>query len=225
MPIQRYDEAENLRRLSELRAPARVIFALLCAGRLLPAYRRFHLRTGRGAFGALASIADELWRDLKEPTSSTAAIEEALRRCLELIPLEEDGWDEATQPYAEAACAALAYALRARLSGDPREAAWAGRRACEAADHYVKSATGGWLDADGMGDAVLAHPILQLELARQLRDLDQLEELDGSNSIEPQLSRLRLRGAAETVLPLRFAESKIESKDAVESIGLSPDEG
>ena len=70
----------------------------------------------------LEMLKDRLWRDIHGDTMTTDEIEVAVDRAMQLVPSEEDGWDDETQPYAEDA-AALAYALRARLTCDPQEAA------------------------------------------------------------------------------------------------------
>jgi hypothetical protein len=91
-------------------------------------------------------------------------------RCVALVSSDEDHepWiDE--QPYADDACSAIAYALRALDTGEPQEAAWAGRMGYEAADHHVMRRLG----VEGEPQ-VLAHPIVQAELARQRRDVDAL---------------------------------------------------
>lgn len=98
-----------------------------------------------------------------------AALDEAER----LVPSEDDGWDEPTQPYAEDAAAALVYAIRARLTGHAQEGAWAGRRAYEAVDHYVRNV----MQVEDE-TTILSHPVVQAELSRQRRDLLELARLE-----------------------------------------------
>jgi hypothetical protein len=129
MTLLIYDEAANIERLKILPLRLRVSFALLTALRILPAYARFHARTGRGDPAALQVLAERLWRDVNGEPMAEYELQQALDLAMTLVPSEEDGWDQQTQPYAEDAAAAIAYALRARLRDDPREAAWAARRA------------------------------------------------------------------------------------------------
>jgi hypothetical protein len=109
---------------------------------------------------------------------------------MELIPSEdEDPWfDE--QAYADDAASAIAYTLRALDSGESQEAAWAARRAYEAADHHVMHRLG----IEGESQA-LAHPIVQTEFSRQGRDLEELlGDPQGSTVL---FARLRERAKAE----------------------------
>lgn len=185
-----YDETENLRLLEALAPAARAIFALLCASRLLPAYRRFYEGTGRGDPSAVDALVSKAWALAAGEETDESSLREAADESEQLVPSEDDGWDDLTQPYAEDAAAALAYAFRARLTGQAQEAAWAGRRAYEALDHYVRNV----LNEDDEG-GVLSHPLIQAELARQRRDLVELAKLkDGTVPV------LRKRAEAEAAL-------------------------
>jgi hypothetical protein len=111
-----YDEASNLQLLGRLAAPLRVVFALLCAIRILPLYRRFHSATGRGDPAALEAMAERLWGDIAGAQMSAEELKSAAEHSLSLVPSETDGWDEETQPFAEDAAAALAYAFLSLLT-------------------------------------------------------------------------------------------------------------
>jgi hypothetical protein len=107
-----------------------------------------------------------------------------------LIPQEDEGPWINEQAYAEDAASAVTYALRARNTGESQDAAYAARVAYEALDHHVTNRLG--IEDD---ENVLAHPVVQTELARQHRDLN---ELLGANS-DPTtlLARLRYRASTE----------------------------
>lgn len=68
----------------------------------------------------------------------------------------------------------VAYALRARLSGDAQEVAWSARVAYEALDHFVINRENVDTNIPGEEQRVLSHPLVQAEFARQRRDLDEL---------------------------------------------------
>ena len=180
-----YDEQANLRRLSALEPPLRVAFALLCAGRVLPTYSSFHEATGRGDPAELQRLWERAWRDLTDSAMTTAEVAEATAKAEELVPSEDDGYDEDTQPYAEDAASALAYALRARANGDPREAAWAGQCLYEAADHFAGRGIAGQPATPTYESEAVAHPVVQRELERQHRDLTELLALaSGSDRVQ-----------------------------------------
>lgn len=189
MTMLRHDEAALVCDLGRLGNDSRVAFAAACAERLLPAYKEFCRRAGRGSRDALAGILEKVWLHLQGDKMSTEQIRAELDRCMSFIPGEdEEPWvDE--QPYADDAASAVAYALRALESGQPAEAGWAARRAYDTADHHVMYRLG--VEGDSH---VLAHPIVQAELARQRRDL---EELLGAGQESALFVRLRDRARAE----------------------------
>lgn len=93
----------------------------------------------------------------------------------ELVPHEYDAWvDESawlsTQP------AAVAYAIRCRLTNDPQEAAWAARQAYEALDLWVTTRDDADVNATGVNAQIAADPLIQAELGRQERDIEALCE-------------------------------------------------
>lgn len=197
----RYDEASIISGLDHLPPPLRSAFAFFCAARLIPAYKAFHDRTCRGDFEAVRALADKLWTDLLNGyRMSTEELTTAIDEGMALLPSEhEEGWDE-TEPYAEGAASALIYSFRARLTEAAQEAAWAARCAYDAFDHLVQDRAG--IDPTTPEDeaAILSHPLMQRELGRQLRDLQELAELprldvaDASARLEAMLTRARREG-------------------------------
>ena len=186
-----YEEAKIISALDRLSDRFRTVFALLCATRLLPAYRRFHSLTGNGDPPAVDSLADRLWADCLEEPQDEAHLQDALERIMALIPTEAEGLHLEFQATAEDAVAALAYAYRARLIGSSREAAWAARRAYEARDTVVE----GLLDREGTAceepKTRLSHPFVQRELAHQQKDLERLAKLEAAPNATEQLVNLK----------------------------------
>jgi uncharacterized protein YjaG (DUF416 family) len=192
----RFDEAALVRELARLSINLRVAFAASCAERLFPAYEDFCNLAGRGDRAALADALQQVWQHLLGDEMSVDQVRVALIRCEALIPGEaEEPWlDE--QPYADDAASAIAYTLRAVKSGEPQESAWAARLAYEAADHHVIHR----LDIESESQ-VLAHPIVQSELSRQRRDLEELLEARE----ESRGLFVRFRDRARTEAPTFFA--------------------
>jgi uncharacterized protein YjaG (DUF416 family) len=192
----KYDEQKTVRALSLLPAKLRSAFAAACAERLLPAYLAFSKQTGRGHPEWISSIADRLWQDLEGDEMSPEQVQEAARYCEQLVPGENQEPWSSVQAYADDAAAAMAYALRCRQNGDEQEAAWASRRAYEALDHFVIS-----LNDDENGtvneDRVLSHPLVQTELMRQERDLEELAA-SPQDAMRSLIARIKLRARAES---------------------------
>lgn len=160
----RFEEQELTEKLNRLDARARLIFAVSCAERLFPAYVLFSeaVRFGDSAF--MRSCLDSLWLDVSAHTIQAIDFQARLDQCMLLIPNENEVWSE-QQPCAEDAGAALAYALRTKLTGGAQEAAWAGRRAFEAMHYLAERRLDAKLDTS-VNDAQ-DHEYVQTELGYQ----------------------------------------------------------
>jgi hypothetical protein len=165
---------------------------------MMPAYGHFAEICGRGDPAELESILDQLWRDiLGENRMRGEDLQAALTACMRLIPREDEGAWIPEQAAAEDGASAVAYAVRCRQCGDANEAAWAGRRAYEALDHFVATRDRIGADNPHAEQSALSHPIVQAELLRQERDLDDLGAPDTQDGIKPIVSvRERARGEA-----------------------------
>ena len=187
-----FNESALVGELRELPPPYRVAFAAACAERLFPAYVTFCERAGRGDPGGLAEMLRSVWTDLLGDKPDPARLRDELNRCMALIPGDDDEpWVE-DQPYADDAASALAYTLGALQADDPQQAAWAARRAYEALDYQVTHCL-------GIEDEVQVaeHAIVQAELLRQRRDLDDLRTANGRSTEVIVRLRDRARRDAE----------------------------
>jgi uncharacterized protein YjaG (DUF416 family) len=194
-----FDEQELVHHLDQLPPKLRVAYAAACVERLLPAYFSFSERTGKGDPNRLARILERLWADLQDNPMSAEEIKVNLDTCTSLIPQEdEEPWVE-EQVYAEDATAALAYALRARQSGESQEAAWAARRVYEAADYYVTNRVGMDITQSSGEERVLSHGIVQAELARQRRDFEDLLNAASKENTRAVVSLLQSRARADAI--------------------------
>jgi len=201
-----YDEPARVAALRRLSPRLQVAWALLCAERALPGYRRFHRKTGRGDPFAAEALAERLWFDVAGDPMTGSELETALGRAEQLLIDADDGlWSEPTQYNADDATAALFYALAARAHADPQLAAFAGRRLYELADHLAQRALGDQVSARTwtMADEVrlLAHPLVQHELARQEGDLRDLAELGDDAREVLETMKARAASDAADLLP------------------------
>jgi uncharacterized protein YjaG (DUF416 family) len=190
----RYDEARLVQDLSRLSPEARAAFAATCAERMLPIYRWFHERTGRGDPAALEGALAHLWADLGGGESSGLEIERGVAEGL--VPDEDDSWvDECA--FAQHAAASVAYAIRSRLEGDGQEAGWAARQVYEAIDLWVTTRDNVDVNAVGVEDRIVEDPLIQAELARQKRDIEALVA-----SLDPVAMRELARSEGATLFGL-----------------------
>jgi uncharacterized protein YjaG (DUF416 family) len=185
----KFDPPFLIETLDGLPKRLRAAFAALCAERLAPAYTSFAERNGLNP-EELSLMLERLWRDLEGDELSLEQLRAYAQASEALIPDGDADW-VGSPAYGDDAAAALAYAFRARLAGDSREAVSAAQRVHDALDHFVIAQEGIDLNASGAEQRVLSHPSIQQEFARQRHDLDQLGKLPNDPSGSVVLSRLR----------------------------------
>jgi uncharacterized protein YjaG (DUF416 family) len=201
----RFDEPGLIARLTKLPNELRVAFAALCAERQLPNYIRFSTRSGLGNPTLLNEAFVSIWEDLQGRSVSKARLTSILEQCMALIPNGDEDTEEETA-YADDAAASVAYTIRARLVGDPQEAAWAARRAYDAVDHFILSELNSTIVERGREGLIASHPLAQAELQRQQADLQDLQSASGEEPFPASvISGLRDRARRDAELFLSAA--------------------
>jgi len=142
---------------------------------MVQAYSAFAIRSNQGNSEALNQVLASLWNDLNGDPMSDSELEAQIETSMALIPEEDDEWIP-EQAAADDAATALTYALRCRGSGLVQEAVWAARRAYDALDDYIINQEHIDTNIKGGEERVLNHPLMQAELSRQARDLEELRE-------------------------------------------------
>ena len=149
----------------------------------------------------------QLWDDLAGNRMSEGSIQMSIDECMVLLPGEHEGRWVPEQDYADDAVAAAAYAFECRLKAGAQEAAWSGRRAYEALDRYVSITEN--IDWSGRRDEraraeakILAHPLVQAELARQSRDLKELTHAEAVG-LQRIIQQIRRRARSESSIFFR----------------------
>jgi uncharacterized protein YjaG (DUF416 family) len=170
----RFDEGKLVDELERLPPRLRAAFAAASAERQLPAYARFSTLAGAGVPDRLTGVLRSVWDDIETLQPNGSALREQLDLCMSLLPEEEERVSEECA-YANDAVASVAYAIRARLSGDSREAMWAARRAYDAIDHYVVTRLNLKIIERANETRIVEHPLIQAELRRQQVDMAQLQ--------------------------------------------------
>lgn len=170
-----YDEPKLIKSLKTLPNYARVAFAAACAERQMAHYAR--VTTKSDGLDLVASALDSIWNELMGAPTSDETFRRHLADCMSAMPEPESEEAIAT----EDAIASVAYALRARLTGNSQEAAWAARSAYDALDTYVNRRLDTNEITQEIERRILANPLIQAELKRQERDLLDLIELVRNN--------------------------------------------
>jgi hypothetical protein len=181
-----FDERSLISTLQSLAPLLRAAFAASCAERHMPLYENFDRLSGRGASEPLTAAMALLWSDQGDALAITV-LKEHLIRVMAALPneMDESNWPR-QQACAEDAAAAVAYALRCRITAEPQEAAWAARRCYELADRVAVHLLSGESMEYPAETAVLSHPRVQQELRLQSEALDHVRAADD------EVSALRL---------------------------------
>lgn len=171
----RFEEAELREQLSNLTADARTTFAAACATRQQGSLNEHE-------FADIAGLLHDLWAHLggdRRPDPELLRLAEAAES---RVPDSEHADDWApSMALAENAIAALAYALSCAATGDAQAAAWSARQAIELLDFEISQRFTVEAYNPSSEEAITSHPAMQTELARQIRDLDELR-ISGSPS-------------------------------------------
>jgi len=200
-----FDEPSLVARLARLPSKLRVVFAALCAERQLPNYIQFSERSGLGDPHFLKEALVSIWQDIQGRPLAKAELETMLERCMALIPTGEEDTEEETA-YAEDAAASVAFTLRARLTDDPQEAAWAARRAYTALDHVITDEIDQTIIGPDYERSIASHPLVQAELQRQHADLEELQSASAEkSSLASVISKLRDRARRDAEFFLNIA--------------------
>ncbi|QYF93994.1 hypothetical protein KY495_01765 [Massilia sp. PAMC28688] len=166
--MRRYDEPSLVLALTELEAGCLVAFATAAATRQLSVYEYFMKDASGGYSLRLRAIASSLWTILGTRPVDAAYWSAILDEVMSMIP------DEGTAPLADDGVSSLAYSIRCLLNRDPQEAAWAARRAYEAADQAAIWDLDIQVGLPETEAALQAHVFVQRELTHQALDLQLL---------------------------------------------------
>jgi len=185
-----YDEAALATQLSQLSRDLRPVFALLCSRRIMSKCDIWYGTGESNRATRLSELVGEFERALPERRMSQALASEMLNGCVSLLPDSEDDTESFRDYCEEDAVAALAYAIRSWIEDSSQEAAYAGRRAYEAADRRVLQTMPGSTIDPSTERVILAHPFVQSELASQAKDLAALAALSRAPDAVTQAARL-----------------------------------
>jgi uncharacterized protein YjaG (DUF416 family) len=173
----RYDESELIRKLENLSKLGRVVFGAACAERAFPAFAAYE--EGGGSTDRVRlfrTTLDDIWDGVIQGTE-LVGLDKKIDNCLSSIPSEDEEPDTYPGLAAEDAASAICYTLQCWKTGDSQEAAWAARRTYEALDGYIIEHESIDINEPGAESRVEANDIIQSELRRQHRDIEELANL------------------------------------------------
>jgi uncharacterized protein YjaG (DUF416 family) len=186
--MKHYDHSVITARLTQIDKVLRPLFAVTIAERFLPALQEY-VNMGGKVNGALVTDAlNIVWQVAEGHRPDVKEVQTLLDRCMEAVRVTASEETE-TAFYAQEAITCIAYALRAILSDDPQEAAWAAQCGYEAVDHYVIEQLALDVNREGSSETIQSHPVVQRELDRQEEVLQLLEKITAASG--PRLGMLR----------------------------------
>lgn len=168
--MYKFGENALINELEGMPNAPRIAFAAATATRQLGSFERLSSRHGAEADLRPREIVVQLWDDLQEPIVNRAAWTERLDEVMGLLPEDGDDWFIGLA-MAEDALSSVAYAIRCLLTHSAQEAAWAARRAYEAADQAAIKVLGLTPGLPNEEITIREHCFVQRELARQRNDL------------------------------------------------------
>jgi hypothetical protein len=174
----RYDEPALWARLGQIDPWKRTAFAASCAERLLPVYATWCADHSDGSeIRLLREDLDRVWDGILQDAESPADARALADRAGWTLPDEAGVADEDLSHWvalSENAALAVACALETWATGDPLVAAWAGRQAYEAVEQSALIRLGNVPFNQEGWDRLALDRLVQAELLRQNRDLDEL---------------------------------------------------
>jgi hypothetical protein len=169
MTIFSYSRQAVTLKLETLSPALQSLFAAAAAQRLIPAYERFHQKTGKGDPLVLKRALEHLWSSI---FGASEDLEGDLRELEGLRPAESD-WSVETG-LAENAVSSAEYAIESHLNRDFQYAAWAAEQVYEAVDLWVRNRDNVDFNIPGSEQQVLRDPVVQAQLSFLIRDLEEL---------------------------------------------------
>lgn len=185
-----YDEPAIVQRLTRLDRTRKAAFAAACAQRLLPLFDRYAAATSADP-AIIHGVLERVWEALRGTQVDLLPLQAAAEG---QVPQEDDDWIVETG-YAQNATACAAYAVRAWLTDDAQEAAWASRQVYELADYAVQQLLPDLdLNRPDAESQLLGNELVQIALAGIEHDLSEVES--AALEIDHLAERASLEGLA-----------------------------
>ena len=196
--IRSFDDNSLRKRLARLSPSARLAFAAACGERLLPNYRAFVKSASWGDPALLREALDYVWSSINAGTVDRNRVQELLSGCERAVPDSESFSSDWTSAAIDAGTAVIE-ALEALLDGSMEHIVNTAIFCRDTVDMFIQIRDRLDFNSDPNFESKISeNPLMQQELARQARVLD---ELDGRPSLDAsfvdQLKKISQDGALE----------------------------
>lgn len=175
MDCSDYDEARLGEQLEGLPRRLRVAFAAACAERLYRVYAPHEETAYYGEPGELSGLLRQLWHECESGELTSDWVERITMRVAEVIPHDDDVLCGLGHDWLNSFAYALVYALDTHRTGDARVAVWAAMKSYDTLSAVVAGRRGFDPYAPGAKELIRRDPLVQGEVARQRRDLEELQ--------------------------------------------------
>jgi hypothetical protein len=173
--VGEFDKGRLATQVVRLSRRLRVAFAAACAQRLYLPYAPYEERVGPGEAGELSGLLDELWSKCESNESAVEWAEQSVRRLEEIIPPDDDvRWLLPGHSEARHFSVAVLYAIESCRRGDVDTPVAAADYAFGVPWSIVVNRERVDLNLPESEAAVLGHLLVQAELGRQDRDMQEL---------------------------------------------------
>lgn len=203
--MHEFDRQILVGELQRLPANAALAAATSASSRLVPFYSEFCNRSCWGDALALQNALEFAWdhaegrRHRREQAKRQRAVAAKLAQ---LEPRDGFGWDYTCSHYAALSVAScIDYVLKERTVHAAAALEWVFNAAYRLAGYLLFKGIGPHKSTPESRRQAVAHPIVQMELARQRRDLDRLHVAAADAARAETIKVLRILGKRETTLP------------------------
>jgi hypothetical protein len=188
---RQYDEKSLIADLKTLSDLGCVAFAAAAATRQICSWERAATGVRRKSRSHPREILDRIWDDLLKESIDLGEWQALLRRVEKLL-IDADDIPSIGGAWADDAIASVGYAIRSGLGEKAQEAAWAARRATEAAYSAATRVLKPKIIRPEDIPTIVSHSFVQRELGRQADDLQSLRQ--------GKIDEVRLRAFRDEIL-------------------------
>ena len=189
-----FSEQNLVKRFEALSIREIAAFAASCSERISMAYSGYIGNLAESqAENVIRNALDYVWNYARTGNRDRSKESSLLHRCENELIDEDEAWGSG-YPYAEDATAAAVMCLRLVQTENVDQAVYVARRLYECADNYAVRQIDIDFDNQRIEDEAITHSVVQEELTRQNRDLDELLKNNLSDSL---IDRLRDRSVHE----------------------------
>lgn len=188
MVLPAFDGGRLMKRLEKLDSRRQLAFGAACCERLLPNYNAFQEDTGWGSIRPIQDALNLVWSSVGGQQPGFGEVKHVLNECESVGP-DSDDFESLYTGFAQDTCFAVCSLLDYLLNSNPERVVQAATYATDSVDLFVQELENMVPNDPELEQKILAHPLMQRELAQQEKELQMIEQ---ASSLNPEfLKRLR----------------------------------